>query len=488
MYPWDGAGPAFSTSVARIPRERSVGPTPRGRTVQRFCEALHVDAAPKTRYARNGEVHLAYQELGEGALDIVEIESWVHHVEAFWAVPELARQRRRLAAIGRLIMLDRRGTGLSDPVALDRLPDLETQVQDVIAVMDAAGCEQAAICGFTDGGALALHVAAAYPDRCRALVLWNTAARLTWSADYPWGPPERVLLDVVERQSADWADGNPGHFSMIIPSRADDARFLAEFMQLARSAISPGAVAHYFGQAVSVDVRDLLPHVAAPTLVLQRAQGPIVSSEMGRYVADHIPQARYVEIDGIDHLWFTEHGDEVVDEIEEFLTGGRTAADPDRRLATVLFTDIVGSTAQAAELGDTRWRALLDRHDQILRAEIIRFGGEEIDSAGDGFLSTFDGPARAIRCAAAMSDTLSGIGLAIRAGVHTGEVEVRGQQIGGLAVHIGARVAATGNSGEIVVSSTVKELMAGSELTFLDRGEHELKGVPGTWRLYVVQR
>ncbi|HXY85542.1 MAG TPA: adenylate/guanylate cyclase domain-containing protein, partial [Gaiellaceae bacterium] len=263
----------------------------------------------------------------------------------------------------------------------------------------------------------------------------------------------------------------------------------AEFMQLQRSAISPGAVAHYFRQTVSVDVRDLLPRVAAPTLVLQRAaRGPIVSSEMGRYVADHIPGARYVEIDGIDHVWFTEHADEVIDEIEEFLTGERTAADPDRRLATVLFTDIVGSTAQAADLGDTRWRALLDRHDQIVRGELARFGGQEIDSTGDGFLSTFDGPARAIRCAAAMSDTLSGIGLAIRAGVHTGEVEVRGQNIGGLAVHIGARVAATGNSGEIVVSSTVKELMAGSELTFLDRGEHELKGVPGTWRLYVVKR
>ena len=454
----------------------------------RFCEALHVDAPPKTRYARNGEVHLAYQELGEGTLDIVEIGSWVNHVEAFWAVPELARQRRRLAAIGRLIMLDRRGTGLSDPVALDRLPDLETQVQDVIAVMDAAGCEQAAIIGFTDGGALALHLAAAYPERCRALVLWNTAARLIQGVDYPWGAPEQMLLDLVERQSADWADGDPGHFRMLMPSRADDARYVAEMMQLSRSAISPGAVAHYFRQAVSVDVRDVLPRVATPTLVLQRAQGPIVSSEMGRYVADHIPHARYVEIDGIDHLWFTEHGDEVVDEIEEFLTGGHTAADPDRRLATVLFTDIVGSTAQAAELGDTRWRALLDRHDQILRAEITRFGGEEIDSAGDGFLSTFDGPARAIRCAASMSDTLSGIGVAIRAGVHTGEVEVRGQNIGGLAVHIGARVAATGNSGEIVVSSTVKELMAGSELTFLDRGEHELKGVPGTWRLYVVQR
>jgi pimeloyl-ACP methyl ester carboxylesterase/class 3 adenylate cyclase len=385
-------------------------------------------------------------------------------------------------------MLDRRGTGLSDPVALDRLPDMETQVQDVIAVMDAAGCEQAAIVGFCDGGELALRLAATYPERCRALVVWNTAARLIQGVDYPWGAPEQVLLDMVERQAAAWADGNPGHIRMLVPSRADDPRFVAEFMQLQRSAVSPGAVAHYFRQAVCVDVRDLLPRVAAPTLVLQRAHGPIVSAEMGRYVADHIPGARYVEIEGMDHTGFTEHGDEMIDEIEEFLTGGRAAADPDRRLATVLFTDIVGSTSQAAELGDTRWRALLDRHDQIVRGELVRFGGKEIDSTGDGFLSTFDGPARAIRCAAAMSDALSGIGLAIRAGVHTGEVEVRGQQIGGLAVHIGARVAATGGSGEIVVSSTVKELMAGSELTFVDRGEHELKGVPGKWRLYVVQR
>jgi class 3 adenylate cyclase len=275
---------------------------------------------------------------------------------------------------------------------------------------------------------------------------------------------------------------------VLVPSRADDPRFIAEFMQLQRSAVSPGAVAHYFRQTVSGDVRELLPRVTAPTLVLQRAHGTLVSSEMARYVADHIPGARYVEIDGIDHIWFTQHADEIVDEIEEFLTGGRTAADPDRRLATVLFTDIVGSTAQAADLGDTRWRALLDRHDQIVRGELTRFGGDEIVSSGDGFLSTFDGPARAIRCAAAMSDTLAGIGLAIRAGVHTGEVEVRGQNIGGLAVHIGARVASKGNGGEIVVSSTVKELMAGSELTFLDRGEHELKGVPGTWRLYVVER
>jgi class 3 adenylate cyclase len=447
-----------------------------------------VDGSPKTRYAKNGSTHLAYQELGDGPLDIVEIESWVHHVEAFWGIAELARQRRRLASMGRLIVLDRRGTGLSDPVALDRLPDLETQVADVIAVMDAAGSEQAAILGFADGGALALRLAASYPERCRALVLWNTAARFTVDVDYPWGAPEQVLLDLVERQSEDWADGDPKYFRVLAPSRADDVQFVEHMGGLGRTAISPGAVGHYFRETVLADLRACLPDVEAPTLVLQRARGPIVSAGMGRYVAGHIAGAHYVEIDGDDHIWFTERADEIVDEIEEFVTGARSSADPDRRLATILFTDIVGSTAKAAEVGDTRWRALLDQHDEIVRGELARFGGEEIDSTGDGFLSTFDAPGRAIRCVRAMGDTLAAIGVDIRAGVHTGEVEVRGQQIGGLAVHIGARVAATGGSGEIVVSSTVKELMAGSGVTFVDRGEHELKGVPGMWRLYLAER
>jgi class 3 adenylate cyclase len=235
------------------------------------------------------------------------------------------------------------------------------------------------------------------------------------------------------------------------------------------------------------DLRAFLSGVRAPTLVLQRADGPIVSRGMGRYVADHIADSRYVEIDGTDHMWFSEHGDIVLDEIEEFLTGSLAAADPDRRLLTVLFTDIVGSTATAADLGDTRWRALLDRHDEIVRGELARFAGNEIDTTGDGFLATFDAPGRAIRCARAMADTLAGIGVSIRAGVHTGEVEVRGQQIGGLTVHIGARVAALGGASDLLVSSTVKELMTGSELTFLDRGEHVLKGVPGTWRIYAVE-
>lgn len=448
---------------------------------------LAMDPLPTTKYARNGSTHLAYQVIGDGPLDIVLVEGWVNHVEAFWQMPELARQRRRLAAIGRLIIFDRRGTGLSDPVGLDNLPDLETQVADINAVMDAAGSSQAAILGFVEGGPLALLFAASFPERCRALVLLNTAARLTADVDYPWGAPEEMLLGVVERQSESWADGDTGYLAMVAPSRLDDARFIEQIAHLGRVSISPGAVAHYYRQSVLTDVRQLLPIVQARTLVLQRARDRITGPELSRYMASNIPDARYVELEGTDHIWFTENADELVDEIEEFLTGARTSIDPDRKLATVLFTDIVGSTARAAEVGDTRWRALLDEHDTIVRQEVERFGGHVIDNTGDGFLATFDGPGRAIQCARAIGDALAPSGLTIRAGVHTGEVEVRGEQIGGLAVHIGARVAAKAGSREILVSSTVKDLMAGSGVTFGDRGEHELKGVPGIWHLYTAE-
>lgn len=443
-----------------------------------------MESLPTTQYAKNGDVFLAYQVLGEGSLDIVLIESWVHHVEAFWELADLARQRRRLAAIGRLIIFDRRGTGLSDPVALDDLPDLETQVADVLAVMDAAGSERAAILGFAEGGPLAVLLAASAPERCRALVLFNTAARLTTAPDYPWGAPEAVLLDVVERQAQSWASGDPQHLSFLAPSRADDLRFAEQLVRLGRGAVSPGAVAHYYRQSICTDVRELLPVIQAPTLVMQRTNDQIAPAEHGRYLASHILNARYRELDGADHIWFTQNTDEVVDEVEELLTGSRTSHDPDRRLATVLFTDIVDSTARAAEVGDTRWRALLDEHDAIVRQELARFGGNEIDTTGDGFLATFDGPGRAIRCADAIHHSIARTGLAVRVGVHTGEVEVRGERIGGLTVHIGARVAAFGGAGDIVVSNTVKDLLAGSGLSFADRGEHELKGVPGTWRLF----
>jgi class 3 adenylate cyclase len=453
---------------------------------RRGAKLRTVNVRPATSYAKNGDVHLAYQVVGQGPLDLVVVESWVQHVELFWELSELARLRRRLSSIGRLIIFDRRGTGLSDPVPLDRMPDLETQVADVCAVMDAAGCAQAAILGFGDGGQLAILLAASRPERCRALVLFNSAARLTATAGYPWGASEEELLEVVRKQEESWATGDFDTLSWMVPSHVGDPHFTEQLVRLGRAAVSPGAVAHYYRQSVLTDVREILPLIQAPTLVLQRADDRICPKELGQYLADQIRNAKYAELSGADHLWFTENADEVVGQIEEFLTGARALADPDRKLATILFTDIVGSTARAAQLGDRRWRALLDHHDSIVRQELDRFGGHEVDTAGDGFLSTFDGPGRAIRCASAISDGLVGTGLEVRAGVHTGEVEVRGERIGGLAVHIGARVASTADAGEIVVSSTVKDLMAGSGLTFSDRGEHELKGVPGTWRLYAV--
>ena len=307
------------------------------------------------------------------------------------------------------------------------------------------------------------------------------------ASDYPWGPPEDVLLEIVRLQAQSWAAGDADHMALLAPSRGGDPRFNDQLVRLGRAAVSPGAVAHYFRQSVLTDVRELLPVIQAPTLVFQRAHDQIAPPELGQYLAAHIPNARYVELDGADHLWFTQNADEIVCEIEEFLTGTRASPDPDRKLATVLFTDIVDSTARAAALGDTRWRALLDEHDAIMRRELARFGGREVDTTGDGFLATFDWPGRAIRCARALHDALARIGLAFRVGVHTGEVEVRGEQIGGLAVHIGARVAATGGGGDIVVSSTVKDLVAGSGLTFADRGEHDLKGVPGSWRLFAAE-
>ena len=457
------------------------------RRESRLASLNCVDGRRTTQYAKNGDVHLAYQVVGEGPFDLVLIESWVHHVDTFWEIADRARQLRRLAAIGRLIIFDRRGTGLSDPVSLDRLPDLETQVADVCAVMDAAGSSRAAILGFAEGGPLALLLAASLPERCRALVLFNTAARLTTAPDYPWGAPEEALLDVVRRQADSWATGAADHLARLAPSRADDPRFAEQLMRLGRGAVSPGAVAHYYEQSVLTDVRDLLSVIQVPTLVLHREQNRLAPPELGQYLAEHIGDAKYVELEGTDHLWFTENADGLVDEIEEFLTGSRTSPDPDRRLATVLFTDIVDSTARAAALGDTHWRVLLDEHDALVRQELSRFGGREIDTTGDGFLATFDGPGQAIRCAGAIHDVVAPTGLALRAGVHTGEVEVRGDRIGGLAVHIGARVAASGGAGDTVVSNTVKDLLAGSGLTFTDRGEHELKGVPGMWRLFAAQ-
>jgi class 3 adenylate cyclase len=436
---------------------------------------------PDTHFARNGDVHLAYQIVGSGPVDLLYVDAWVHHVEAVWDVPDFARLLRRLSSFSRLIHFDRRGTGLSDPVPLDRLPDVETQVDDAVAVLDAAGSSQAAVVGANEGTLVAILLAARHPERCRSLVLFATTAKHQHAAGTPMEDME-AFMELIRTNQVSGFSG----VDVFAPSRAGEERFDRDLARLQRLSVRPGAIGHYVRQSMMSDVAGELPAIRTPTLVLNRTGNRIVSTELSREVASMIPNARHVELPGTDHLIFSEGIDAVADEIEEFVTGARTGADPDRALSTVVFTDIVDSTTVAAELGDRRWRDILDRHNALLRREVERFGGRQVATTGDGIFAAFDGPRNAVRCAIAATEAVAPLGIRIRAGVHTGEVEVRGDDLGGLAVHIGARIAARANAGEVLVSSTVRELMAGSDLRFEDRGEHRLKGVPGTWRVFAA--
>jgi class 3 adenylate cyclase len=436
---------------------------------------------PRTEFARNGDVHLAYQIVGSGPVDLFLIDTWVHHVEAVWDLPDFARFLRRLSSYGRVIHFDRRGTGLSDPVPLDRLPDVETQVEDAVAVLDAAGSREAAVIGLNDGTLVAMLLAAHRPERCRSLVLFATTAKHQQAA----GMPMQAIDAAIEEITSSQVRGDSG-VEVLAPTRVNDERFDRDLARLQRLSVRPGAIGHYYRQSMEADVRDVLPTIRAPTLLLNRTGNRIVAADLTREVASLIPGARFVELPGTDHLIFSEDVDAVIDEIEEFVTGARTGADPDRVLATLLFTDIVGSTSRAARMGDRRWRDLLDQHHALVRAEVERFGGREVATTGDGFFATFDGPGRAVRCALSASEAVSALGVEIRAGVHTGEVEVRGADLGGLAVHIGARIASLAGDREVLVSSTVRDLLAGSGLSFHDRGEHRLKGVPGVWRVFAA--
>ncbi len=443
-----------------------------------------VAAQPTTRYARSGSVSIAYQVVGEGPKDLVFVSGWVSHLESGWDEPLLARFRRRLASFSRLILFDKRGTGMSDRVPDTNLPTLEQRMDDVRAVMDAAGSERAALFGQSEGASMAILFAASYPERTTALVTFGAFACRMRNPEYPWAPSREERQHLYEIIDRDW--GGEVDMSDLAPSLAHDDGFRRRLSTYLRLSASPGAALALARMNTEIDVRNVLPTVRVPTLILHRTGDRDANIEEGRYIAARIPNAKFLELPGPDHLpWVGDQG-EVVDEIEEFLTGIRPAPQLDRMLATVLFTDIVGSTERAASLGDKAWRDVLDQHHASVRRELGHFRGQEISTTGDGFLATFDGPARAVRCAVAIRDRLRESGLEVRAGVHTGECERMGDNIGGLAVHIGSRVAGLAAPGEVLASSTVKDLVAGSGIVFEDRGAHSLKGIPGEWRLFQV--
>ncbi|HWE33730.1 MAG TPA: adenylate/guanylate cyclase domain-containing protein [Solirubrobacteraceae bacterium] len=439
--------------------------------------------APQTRYARSGDLHIAYQVVGDGPIDLVYVPSWISQIEHNWDEPRVARYFRRLASFSRLIMFDRRGSGLSDPVP--NAPTLEEQMDDVVAVMDAAESEQAAVFALLEGGAMALLFAATHPERTTALALYEAQPRMSWAPDYDWALRAEDREEYVRQGVEGWGDGS--QLAALSPNA--DPRLREWYAKLQRLAASPGMAAKLMWMNGEVDVRAVLPLIQAPTLVLHRPADKFIDIRHSRYLVDHIPGARLVELPGDETLGFgSGSGIEAeLDEIEEFFTGMRHAPDPDRILATVMFADIVDSTRHAAEMGDRRWRDLLESLEGAVGRELQRFRGRAVKTMGDGFLATFDGPARAIRCATALRELAEErFGIEVRTGLHTGEIEVIGNDVGGIAVHIGARVGGLARGGEVLVSGTVKDLVVGSGIAFEDRGEQELKGVPGEWRLWAV--
>lgn len=435
---------------------------------------------PVVRYAKSGDVHVAYHVFGEGPLNLILAPLFVSNIEVLWERPDIARWLLRLGNYARVVMFDKRGTGMSDRVS--ELPGLDQRIDDLRAVMDAAGMEQAALLGISEGGPLSALFAATYPDRCKALVLYGSFARFT-----SWFPTEEALQQFLGYVDQAWGSG--ASLPFFAPSHANDQAAIQWMGRVERLGASPAGVTALMRMNSQIDISAIVPTIRVPTLVIHRTDDVTINVEGGRYLAKHIPGARYIELPGVDHPpWVGGNADEIADAIEEFLTGSRAPVETDRVLATVLFTDIVGSTEKAAALGDRGWHDLLDNHVATIRRNLARFRGHEIKTTGDGILATFDGPARGVRCACAIAEEIKPLGIEIRAGLHTGECEMIGDDVGGIAVHIGARVAALAGAGEVLVSSTVKDLVAGSGLRFGDRGSQSLKGVPGEWRIFAVER
>src|SRR3954447_10663733 len=444
---------------------------------------------PVTQYARSGDVAIAYQVIGDGPFDLVFVPGSTSHVELGWEVPALRRLNERLAAFSRLILFDKRGTGMSDRVHGG--PSLEVRMDDVRAVMDAAGSQRAALLGVSEGAPMTILFAATYPQRTGALCLYGGLARVLWAPDYPWGIPEAQALREIDEERARLNE--PGYHTESVQSGCPNAteEELAHLDRMIRYSVTPGDALELQRMNLGIDVRDVLPTINVPTLVLHHTDDPWCQVEEGRYVAERIPGSTYVELAGSCHIPSMQEVDEVADEIERFLLDTRSAdgwaePEPDRVLATILFTDIVDSTIHLSEMGDSRWRQVVERHHALVRRELARHRGRELDTAGDGFFASFDGPARGIRCASAISKEVAELGIQVRAGLHTGECQLVDGKLGGIAVHLGARVASQANGGEVLVSGTVKDLVAGSGIEFQDRGRHELKGVTGEWQLYSV--
>lgn len=462
---------------------------PQARVVHRLAasrrRADYSPVRPETQYARSGEVSIAYQTLGSGPVDLVMVPGWVSNVEYQWELPAFAQFLERLASFSRLIVFDKRGTGLSDRVR--GVPTLEERMDDVRAVMDAVDSQSAIILGISEGGPMTILFAATYPDRTSAAILYGTAPRTAWAADFPWGSTPEAFRERVADTEGHWGERAYADRALkwLAPSRAGDEAFKDWLTRYTRFGASPAAAVALQRMNWEIDVRHVLRAISVPTLVLNRVgDGP----EPARFMAKQIPGARYIELPGADHLPYTEDAESVLRAIEEFVTGDLASSESNRVLATVLFTDIVSSTERAVSLGDEAWRKLLERHHTLVRRQLTLFRGRELDTAGDGVFASFDGPARAIRCACAISDSMHELGVEIRAGLHSGECEVVGEKLGGIAVNIGARVAGQAAPGEILVSSTVRDLVAGSGLRFQDRGTALLKGIEGEWHLYAVER
>jgi pimeloyl-ACP methyl ester carboxylesterase len=445
---------------------------------------------PETRYALSGDIHIAYQVLGDGPFDLVFVPGYVTHMELQWALPSFDGFLNRMGQFSRLIRFDKRGTGMSDPVS--GAPNLETRMDDMRAVMDALGSERAAFFGLSEGAALSILFAATYPERTAALIVRSCSPRTLWAPDFPWGRSQEAYNREVEQAMRIYASRDEARDAVHRLGIVEPAQVEA-YIDMVRWAVSPGMLKALYRMNAAIDVRDVLPLVRVPALVLHGSEDQIVPVQVGGYVAERLRSARFVVLPGVGHLSLGPDGDMIATEIEHFLTdvresGAWESAEPDRMLATVLFTDIVDSTVRAIELGDRRWREVLQRHNSLVRRELLRYRGREVAHTGDGFLAAFDGPARAIRCAVALAEAVHDLGLSIRAGLHAGECEVSDGNLTGIAVHTAARVVSHAQADEVLVSSTVRDLVAGSDIEFNERGTHELKGLPGHWQLFAVNR